>query len=417
MIDTIQDLEKVILVGIESSINESMIENYLDELEELAQTAGAVVVGRMIQKRESIHTAHYLGKGKIDELKNLVTQLEATSIICDDELSPAQLKNLSDMLDIKVIDRTILILDIFAARAQSREGKIQVELAQLKYRMSRLTGLGVSLSRLGGGIGTRGPGETKLETDRRHLRNRISELNSELEDIETHRNTLRNQRVKKGIPVISIIGYTNAGKSTLLNKLTNAGVLAEDKLFATLDTTTRKIKLPSDLEILITDTVGFIRKLPHHLIKAFRSTLEELKYSDILIHVVDVSNERYEEQMRTVYETIKQLKCIDIPIITVFNKIDRDIEMPLFNDTIARKSIKISAKYGINIDLLLSSIEEILHSTKNKIKVIIPYTQGYLLNLLHNQCEIFSEEHTVDGVLIEAYANNEMNNRLSEYLI
>ncbi len=416
MLDTIQDIEKVILVGIENIDNEKIIDSYLDELEELAQTAGAVVVGRMIQKRESIHTAHYLGKGKVEELKNLVIQLDATSVICDDELSPAQLKNLSDMLDIKVIDRTILILDIFASRANSREGKIQVELAQLKYRMSRLTGLGISLSRLGGGIGTRGPGETKLETDRRHLRNRISELNSELVDIETHRNTLRNKRVKKGIPVVSIVGYTNAGKSTLLNTLTNAGVLAEDKLFATLDTTTRKIKA-SDLEILITDTVGFIRKLPHHLIKAFRSTLEELKYSDILIHVVDVSNDRCEEQMKIVYETIKQLECIDTPIITVFNKIDKDIQLPFPNDNIARKCIKISAKYGTNIDLLLSSIEEILHSTKNKIKIIIPYTQGHLLNLLHNQCEILSEEHTGNGVLIEVYANDEMNNRLSKYLV
>ncbi len=416
MLDTMQDIEKVILVGIENIDNEKIIDSYLDELEELAQTAGAVVVGRMIQKRESIHTAHYLGKGKVEELKNLVIQLDATSVICDDELSPAQLKNLSDMLDIKVIDRTILILDIFASRANSREGKIQVELAQLKYRMSRLTGLGISLSRLGGGIGTRGPGETKLETDRRHLRNRISELNSEFEDIETHRNTLRNKRVKKGIPVVSIVGYTNAGKSTLLNTLTNAGVLAENKLFATLDTTTRKIKA-SDLEILITDTVGFIRKLPHHLIKAFRSTLEELKYSDILIHVVDVSNDRCEEQMKIVYETIKQLECIDTPIITVFNKIDKDIKLPFPNDNIARKCIKISAKYGTNIDLLLSSIEEILHSAKNKMKIIIPYTQGYLLNLLHNQCEILSEEHTGNGVLIEVYANDEMNNRLSKYLV
>lgn len=415
--DTAQDIEKIILVGIETNSNEGIIDSYLDELDELAQTAGAVVVGRMIQKRESIHAAHYLGKGKIDELKNLIHQLDATSIVCDDELSPAQLKNLSDMLKIKVIDRTILILDIFASRAQSSEGKIQVELAQLKYRMSRLTGLGVSLSRLGGGIGTRGPGETKLESDRRHLRNRIGELNSELKSIETHRHTLRNQRIKKGIPVISIVGYTNAGKSTLLNKLTNAGVLAEDKLFATLDTTTRKIKLPSDLEILITDTVGFIRKLPHHLIKAFRSTLEELKYSDILIHVVDVSNDRCEEQMKIVYETIKELECIDTPIITVFNKIDKDIELPLPNDTIARKSIKISAKYGTNINLLLTSIEEILHSSKNKMKVMIPYTDAHLLNLLHTQCEIISEEHTGDGILIEAYVNDEASHRLNKYLV
>ncbi len=415
--DTSEINEKFVLVGIETDENEGMIEAYLDELEELAQTANAEVVGRLVQKRESIHSAHYLGKGKIDELKAVITELNATGIICDDELSPAQLKNLNSMLDIKIIDRTMLILDIFASRAQSREGKIQVELAQLKYRMSRLTGLGTSLSRLGAGIGTRGPGEKKLETDRRHLRERISELNSDLKDIETSRNVLRSQRTKKGFPIISIVGYTNAGKSTLLNTLTNAKVLAEDKLFATLDTTTRKVKLSGSTEILITDTVGFIRKLPHHLVKAFRSTLEEIKYGDILLHVVDVSNERCEEQIKVVYETIKELDCINTPVITVFNKIDKDINLPFPIDNIARKVVKISAKHNTNIDELLTTIEQLLQEGKNKLEVLIPYTDGNLLNMLHGQCEIISEEHTNEGVLVSAYMNEEMSLRLNKYVV
>jgi GTP-binding protein HflX len=416
--DTSQLQEKVVLVAIETSNNEGMVEAYLDELEELAQTAGAITVGRMVQKREGIHSGHYLGKGKIEELAALVEQLGATGIICDDELSPAQLKNLNTMLDTKVMDRTMLILDIFAARAQSREGKIQVELAQLKYRMSRLAGLGVSMSRLGGGIGTRGPGEKKLEMDRRYLRERAAELNNELKNIETNRQTLRNQRQKNSVPVISIVGYTNAGKSTLLNTLTDAGVLSEDKLFATLDTTTRRVNLPGDSEVLMTDTVGFIRKLPHHLVKAFRSTLEEVKQGDILLHVVDVSNERCEDQIKVVYETIKDLGCLETPVITVFNKIDKDsAKLPYPIDTIARKTVNISAKTGEGIDRLLSEIEELLQSSRNKLKVLIPYSDGYLLNMLHGQCEIISEEHTGEGVLVESYMNEEMTLRLSKYTV
>lgn len=414
---TTEKKERVILVGIETEDTEGMIESYLDELEELAETAEAIPVGRLIQKRQNAHPGHYLGKGKLEDLKNLINALDADGIICDDELSPAQFKNLNSMLNTKVMDRTILILDIFAQRAQSKEGKIQVELAQLKYRMSRLTGIGTELSRLGAGIGTRGPGETKLETDRRHLRQRIGQLNSELKLIETQRNVLRSSRKKNNIPIVSIVGYTNAGKSTLLNKLTNAGVLAENKLFATLDTTTRKIKLPKDSEVLITDTVGFIRKLPHHLIKAFRSTLEELKYADILLHIVDISNERREDQMEVVYQTIKDLECIDIPVITVFNKIDKDIKRPLPIDEVARKVVQISAKQGTNLELLLTEIENLLQEQRKKLKVLIPYTEGHLLNMIHTQCEIVSEEHTQDGVLIEAYMDNEMNLRLDKYKV
>lgn len=416
--ETAEQKERVILVAVETQENEGLIDDYLDELEELVETANAITVGKMVQKREGIHSGHYLGKGKIEELKLLAKELDATGIVCDDELSPAQLKNLNDMLEIKVMDRTILILDIFAQRAQSKEGQIQVELAQLKYRMSRLAGLGASMSRLGGGIGTRGPGESKLEMDRRYLRSRVGELNRALSEIETSRQTLRNQRIKKATPVISIVGYTNAGKSTLLNELTAAGVLAEDKLFATLDTTTRKVTLPNGSDILITDTVGFIRKLPHHLVKAFRSTLEEVTYGDILLHVVDVSNPRCEEQMKVVYETIKDLGCLETPVITVFNKIDKEnIELPLPTDNMARKTVKISAKNGTNIDELLTAIENLLQESRTKIKALIPYTEGYLLNMVHGQCELISEEHTGEGVIVEAYTNEEMFMRLSKYAI
>ncbi|MEG1993062.1 MAG: GTPase HflX, partial [Acetivibrio sp.] len=284
-----QEPEKIILVGV-SLHEKDDTEESLNELEELAKTAGAVTVAKIIQKRESIHPGSYIGKGKMIEVKALLDELGATTVVCDDELSPAQIKNLEIELEAKVIDRTVMILDIFAGRACTREGKIQVELAQLKYRSSRLIGLGKSLSRLGGGIGTKGPGEKKLEMDRRLIRDRISQLNRELDEVKQARETTRKQRSKNPVPVAAIVGYTNAGKSTLLNTLTNAGVLEEDKLFATLDPTTRNLVLESGQQLLITDTVGFIRKLPHHLIDAFRSTLEEAKYADIILHVVDSAN-------------------------------------------------------------------------------------------------------------------------------
>lgn len=307
--------ERVILVAVEmderSSRSAMDTDACLDELEELVKTAGGTAVARSVQKRERIHPGHYLGTGKIEELKAMLSAYDATGIVCDDELSPAQLRNLEQMLGTKVMDRTIVILDIFAARALSGEGKIQVELAQLKYRLSRLTGMGASMSRLGGGIGTRGPGEKKLETDRRYIKERIAELNKDAQEIRTHRELLRAQRSKKGTPVISLVGYTNAGKSTILNRLSDAGVLAEDKLFATLDTTTRKIELPGGSEVFLTDTVGFIQKLPHHLVQAFRATLEELQYADILLHVVDASDANRAEHIEVVYDTLRSLGCED----------------------------------------------------------------------------------------------------------
>ena len=314
--------ERVILIGVQTEVGDD-VEASLDELEELAETAGAETVAKVIQNREAVHPGTYIGKGKIEEVASLLRALDANGVICDDELSPAQLNNLERELDCKVMDRTLLILDIFAARAVSGEGKIQVELAQLRYRASRLSGLGRSLSRLGGGIGTRGPGEKKLEMDRRLIRERISRLKKELADVERHRELLRSQRNQSGMKVAALVGYTSAGKSSIENALTNAGILEDAMLFSTLDTTTRALQLDGTQEILLTDTVGFIRKLPHHLIEAFKSTLEEAKYADIIIHVVDVSNPRMDEQMYVVYDTLRQMGAEGKPVITLFNKQDR----------------------------------------------------------------------------------------------
>ncbi len=407
--------ERVILVAVDE--DGSMKDDFLNELEELAQTAGAVTVGRLIQRREKRHPGHYIGKGKAEELKLMIAALDADGIITDDELTPAQMRNLEDMLDTKVMDRTMVILDIFAARALSNEGKIQVELAQLKYRLTRLSGQGTSLSRLGGGIGTRGPGEKKLETDRRYIKERIAELESSLRDIETHRELLRSGRGKKGVINVSLVGYTNAGKSTLLNKLTDAGVLAEDKLFATLDTTARNLKLPGGTSIILTDTVGFIRKLPHHLIRAFRATLEEMKYADILIHVVDASNPDRAQQMSTVYSTLKDLGCEKTPVITAFNKMDRDVELPLPPDTSARQTVKISALDGNGTEELALAVETLIKSFKKHIKVVVPYSEGKLMAMVYSRCEIINEEHREDGICADLYADSEMENRLEQYTV
>ncbi|MEA5057016.1 MAG: GTPase HflX [Anaerotignum propionicum] len=417
--DTADLEERVILFAVEPDERNSRstmeTEACLDELEELVRTAGAVAVARSIQRRERVHPGHYLGKGKIEELKMMVEAYGASGVVCDDELSPAQLKNLERLLETKVMDRTIVILDIFAGRAISGEGKIQVELAQLKYRLSRLTGMGASMSRLGGGIGTRGPGEKKLETDRRYIKDRIAELNSAAKEIQTHRELLRSQRGKKGTPVVSLVGYTNAGKSTLINKLTDAGVLAEDKLFATLDTTTRKVELPNGSEILLTDTVGFIQKLPHHLVQAFRATLEELKYADILLHVVDASNSNRQEQMQVVYKTLEDLGCGDTPVITVFNKMDREVELPLPMDTKAREIAQVSAFTGDGLNGMLGMVENLLKSFRKSMVALVPYTEGGLIGWVHGRCEIIREEHTPEGVLLEVYVNEESANRLEKY--
>lgn len=400
--DVAKEKERVILVGVSTYENDDT-ERSLDELEELAATAGAVAVGRMIQNREAIHPGTYLGKGKIEELKDLIWELDATGIICDDELEPAQLGNLQDMLETKIMDRTLIILDIFAGRASTNEGKIQVELAQLKYRQSRLVGLGKSLSRLGGGIGTRGPGEKKLEMDRRLIKGRVAQLNRELKDVVRHREITREQRSKNHVPVVAIVGYTNAGKSTLLNKLTGASVLEEDQLFATLDPTTRSLQLPSKQEVLFTDTVGFIRKLPHHLIQAFRSTLEEAKYADIILHVVDVSNPQMEQQMHTVYETLQNLDIVDKPIITGFNKQDRLEAEEVVKDLRADKTVKISARTGMGLEELQITIEDILREQKIAIERVFSYQEAGKIQLIRKYGELLEEDYREEGIFVRGY--------------
>lgn len=375
MIELKQVKEKVILVGVSTDDHDDT-EKSLDELEELASTAGAVTVGRVVQNLSQIHPVTYVGKGKLDEIKDLLWETEATGIICDDELSPIQLGNIEDALNTKIMDRTLIILDIFANRASTNEGKIQVELAQLKYRQSRLVGLGKSLSRLGGGIGTRGPGEKKLEMDRRLIKGRIAQLNRELKDVKRHREVTREQRSRNQVPVIAIVGYTNAGKSTLLNTLTGADVLEEDKLFATLDPTTRNLKLPSKQEVLLTDTVGFIRKLPHHLIEAFKSTLEEAKYADIILHVVDASNPQMDEQMYIVYETLMNLEVKNKPVITAFNKQDKVDGEVILRDFKADHVVNISAKTGEGLENLQNVIEEVLREQKILIEQLYPYADA-----------------------------------------
>lgn len=402
MFEMKEEMERVILVGVSTSDGDDA-EKSLDELEELAETAGAVCVGRVIQNREQMHPATYVGKGKLSEIKDLLWELEATGIICDDELSPAQIGNLKDELDTKIMDRTLLILDIFAARASTSEGKIQVELAQLKYRQSRLTGYGTSLSRLGGGIGTRGPGEKKLEMDRRLIRNRIGKLNHDLKEVKSHREVAREQRKRDMMPVIAIVGYTNAGKSTLLNKLTGADVLAENKLFATLDPTTRGCRLESGQEVLFTDTVGFIRKLPHHLIDAFRSTLEEAKYADLILHVVDSSNPQIDEQMYTVYETLRNLGIQDKPIITAFNKKDRLTEPVILRDFQAEKTVSISALTGEGLDQLNETIESVLREQKLFLEHVFEYREAAKIQLIRKYGELLSEEYTEEGIFVKAY--------------
>ena len=417
MHETEKDIEKVILVGVESDRAEISMEESLRELEDLAKTAGAEALDSLIQKREAAHPGHYLGKGKLDELKDLIALHGATGVICDDELSPGQIRRMSEVLDVKIMDRTMLILDIFAGRASSAEGKVQVELAQLKYRLSHLSGLGKSLSRLGGGIGTRGPGEKKLETDRRHIRARISALQRELKEIQVSRGVMRERREKNNLPVVSLAGYTNAGKSTLMNLITNAGVLEEDKLFATLDTTTRKITLPGGTTALLTDTVGFIQKLPHSLIQAFKATLEEMLRADILLHVIDASNPAREHQMAVVYKTLGELKCQDKDIIAVFNKTDMPHELPLPADKRAAAALSMSARTGQGRDALLAAIEEAVSRRKRRLTVLIPYTEGRLLSLAHGKCEIISESHEEGGTRVELYADGEMTERLRGFEI
>jgi len=405
--DTSIKPEKFILVG--------LAPEGLDELSELVKTSGAESIDRLVQSRERPHPATYLGKGKVEELSDLISLHGATGIVCDDELSNAQIRNLSEALDVKVLDRTLIILDIFANNARTAEAQAQVELAQQRYRLSHLSGLGKSLSRLGGGIGTRGPGEKKLETDRRHIRKRIDELNLELKDIETHRSVQRAARKKSGVFVVSLVGYTNAGKSTLMNALTEADVYASNKLFATLDITTRAFTLPGGASVRLTDTVGFIDKLPHHLVKAFRATLSELEHSDVLVHVADSSSPECAAHVDVVGSVLGDLGVTERPMILALNKSDLGGALPIPSDPYSEKTVQISAKTGAGIPTLLSQIEELLNRGRKFLKVTIPYSDGTLLDKIRNSCEISAEEYVESGVSIEFWANEEFENRVKVY--
>ena len=403
--------EKVILVGVSEQEGDDA-EDSVTELAELVKTAGATVVGTLIQKRETIHPGTYVGTGKVEEIAQLIAQTGATGIVCDDELSPAQLRNLENMLDTKVMDRTLIILDIFAARATTSEGKIQVELAQLKYRLSRLSGLGKTMSRLGGGIGTRRPGEKKLEIDRRLINDRIAQLNRELKEVVKHREITRAKRAKSEVPVVAIVGYTNAGKSTLLNQLTDAEVLEEDKLFATLDPTTRMLELDGHQQVLLTDTVGFIRKLPHHLIEAFKSTLEEAKYADYIFHVVDASNPQMDKQMHIVYETLDHLGVKNKKMVTLFNKMDQSTEEEPLQDFRADHILQISAANNQGLDEIKALLQEMLREDKVYIERVIPYAQAGIIQLVREKGELVSEEYIPEGIEIKAYVPMEVYGKL-----
>ena len=411
MFETEHIKERMILVGVDTGSPEAA-ERSLDELEDLAETAGAQTAGRLIQARESIHPATYIGKGKLEELKDLLWETDADGIICDDELTGSQIGNLEAELSCKVIDRTLLILDIFAAHAVSGEGKIQVELAQLKYRATRLTGLGRSLSRLGGGIGTRGPGEKKLEMDRRLIRERISRLKADLRNVEKHRELLRSQRRQSGLKSAALVGYTSAGKSSIENALTAAGILEDAMLFSTLDTTTRSLVLDNAQEILLTDTVGFIRKLPHHLVEAFKSTLEEAKYADIIIHVVDASNPQMEEQMHVVYETLRELGVEDRPVVTLFNKQDLLTGDSRQKDFRADYSILVSAKTGQGLEELKKALLEIICKDQIYVERLYDFSEAGKIQLIRSRGQLLEESYVPEGIEVRAYVPQDIYSKI-----
>ncbi|MCR5203846.1 MAG: GTPase HflX [Lachnospiraceae bacterium] len=413
LIEIKREQERVVLVAVEYNENEDS-DAYLDELSELAKTAGAETVGRIVQKRETVSSSTYIGKGKVEELKELINETGATGIICDDELTPAQMKNLEEALSTKVMDRTMLILDIFAGHATTAEGKLQVEMAQLKYRSSRLVGMRRSMSRVSYGIGMRGPGEKKLEVDRRLIRDRISRLKEELEGIEKNRGTNRAKRLESGTPVAAIVGYTNAGKSTLVNKLTGSDILAADMLFATLDPTIRLLKFDDGQEVLLADTVGFIRKLPHHLIEAFRSTLEEACYSDFIIHVVDASDPKAFDHMHVTYETLRRIGVKDKPVITVFNKQDLISEKEIIRDFNSDVSVEISAKTGQGFDRLKEELLKLLLEKKVYIEKTIDFSKAGILQQIRKSGTLLEEEYVPEGIRIKAYVDKALFGKIKD---
>ncbi len=414
----VDEKEKVIIAGLHTGSRDFLndtTEESMAELAELVDTAGGEVVGEMVQNRPQPESGTYFGEGKLEELKVAVEDLGATLVVFDDELTPVQLRNISDALGVRVLDRSMLILDIFAMRARSGEGKLQVELAQLKYQLPRLRGMGLELSRMGGGIGTRGPGETKLESDRRHIRTRIAALEEEIREIKKHRELLRGRREKDGVITGAIVGYTNAGKSTLLNRLTDAGVFAEDKLFATLDTTSRAITLEDNRTIILIDTVGFIRKLPHYLVEAFKSTLEEAAEADFLIHVTDASTPEAHNHMTVVNEVLKEIGAGSKPTVYVYNKCD--IESEFIPSPMEGASVLISAKTGLGIDKLMGAIADTAPGKKYEHTLLIPYSDGAILNELHLNEKVLSEEYTAEGTEVRVLVDNAKYSKLKKYEI
>lgn len=387
----------------------------LDELWELAESAGAEPIATLTQKKDKPETATYVGSGRLAEITEFSANNDIDLLIFDCELSPTQIRNIEEATDVRTIDRTMLILDIFALRARSKEGKLQVELAQLKYMLPRLTGKGVAMSRLGGGIGTRGPGETKLETDKRHIRRRMETLKEQLADVEMHRNMLKNRRKKDGVITAAIVGYTNAGKSTLMNYLTNAGVLAEDKLFATLDPTSRALKLPNGVTVMLIDTVGLVRRLPHHLVEAFKSTLEEAATADIILNVCDASSEEAYLHLQVTRELLQDLGCGDTPVIPVLNKWDKVDEQNGVLPSVSN-SVRISAKNGTGIDKLLKAVEDNLPVKIKRVKLLIPFDKGGLVADIRNKATLVSEDYVAEGISVEALLDPELYNKLSAYI-
>lgn len=409
-----EERERAILVGVDT--DEFDCESSLAELSELADTAGADTVGILTQKRESPDKATCIGSGRLEELAEIVTAQEIDLVIFDRELTPTQHRNLEDTLPCRVIDRTMLILDIFAGRARSAEGRLQVELAQLQYMLPRLAGQGTALSRLGGGIGTRGPGETKLESDRRHIRRRIQALKRQLQEVEQQRNLRRERRKKDDLPTVAVVGYTNAGKSTLMNRLTDAGVLAEDKLFATLDTTARALKLPDGRTVLLVDTVGLVRRLPHHLVEAFRSTLEEAALADVIVNLCDASNPEAEEHLAVTRDLLASLGCIDRPILTVFNKCDRldaSVDIDLGNCD----ALRISAVTGNGIDQLLERIALALPPDRRKVTLLLPFHEGALAGKCRREGAVKYEEYVENGLKMIVTLGSKLLDETKAYVI
>ena len=408
--------ERAVLVGLNADLftkEQTATEESLEELEALLETAGGFCTGKVLQNRHTPDSHSFIGEGKAQEVKMLVEATASTMVVFDNELSPKNIRALEEIVGVTVLDRSALILDIFAQRAKTKEGRLQVELAQYKYLLPRLSGMGASLSRQGGGIGTRGPGETKLESDRRHIRERINRLESELEQVRKVRSVQRERRMKNSVPVVAIVGYTNAGKSTLLNQLTGAGIPANNRLFDTLDTTSRQLTVSDNLDVILSDTVGFIAKLPHHLVNAFHATLEELEYADLLLHVIDASDPNREEHIAVVERLINKLAKPETPVLQVYNKADLVYPEDLPH---GENIVPVSAKKGMNMDGLLKSIEKALAHARHHVIVVLPYAMGGMVETLHNNAQVISTDYTAEGIEMEVILDDILYGRLRDYI-